>query len=814
MRRQDGFKLMIQRPDNAAGVFSGDFSGPGQALAAGAKKAVASLHQSFRGTLVPLEVFNVNHTTLSPAALCKYLKALNPDVTTCEVDFKVKVEAPSAQPNDPLYPKQWNMAAIKAPGAWGAGQLGGTLGGPQGQVRVCMVDTGTDVTHPDLQPNLWMNHAEMNGPGANAANGYCNGIDDDGNGIIDDIYGANFVNGGKDGNVQDQNGHGSFVAGVVGAVGNNGLGVTGINQLSSIVTCRFMDSTGNGWVSDAIRCFEYCLSKDAHVMSNSWGGVDYSQSLQTAIDHVAARGSLIVASAGNDGVNTDTTAHYPSSLPDAVIMAVAASTNTNQVWSRSNYGSKTVHIAAPGVQVLSTGLGGLYITLSGTSMATPHVAGTAALMLAQYVQNGFNISTKAPNKGYGQDLKRIMMASATAIPGAQLVSGLLNAQAALALVPVNSAGKQSAVGAFSSGFGNSSNVGRVENSPAVGPGGSPPESVGLLPWNVPGPRQDSVATIEGRPPPPPGAASPPPPSPIADAIAHSPIGEAVQRVPKKRGRLRNPRWVLERISKERSGGDAQRKNVEFYEDAGLEPRFRSRLTDFRGSGYDRGHLAPAANYKGSQDAMTNTFVLSNISPQVGKGFNRDYWARFERFIKQLTHTCDDVYVLTGPLYLPQRTPQGYMMQHPMIGVAPRLVAVPTHFFKAVLAEKRGAGGVERALVGAWVLPNAPIEQDTPLMAFTVPIDALEDAAGMPLFPKFLDDERRGALDEAALEVQGAGRRELQALRGRGAALPPPLLEQPPQPPLLLPLPDPISADLTAAAAAAAAEAGQRGALAP
>jgi len=139
-------------------------------------------------------------------------------VTTCEVDFRVRMESPSAQPNDPLFPKQWNMAAIKAPGAWAAGQLGGPLGGPQGQVRpapappageaaaalrrmggtqhrrghqqgcglhqvrVCMVDTGTDVTHPDLQPNLWMNAIEMNGPGATAANGYQNGIDDDGNG--------------------------------------------------------------------------------------------------------------------------------------------------------------------------------------------------------------------------------------------------------------------------------------------------------------------------------------------------------------------------------------------------------------------------------------------------------------------------------------------------------------------------------------------------------------------------------------------------------------------------------------------------------
>ena len=158
---------MIQRPESEFGVFSGDFSGPGQALAAGAKQAVASLHQSFKGTLIPLEVLSVNHTTLSPAALCKYLRALNPGarrlprvhinahrrsaptpnqlhrqlhlaaragITTCEADFKVKVEAPSAQPNDPLYPKQWNMAAIKVPGAWGAGQLGGTVGGPHSPV--------------------------------------------------------------------------------------------------------------------------------------------------------------------------------------------------------------------------------------------------------------------------------------------------------------------------------------------------------------------------------------------------------------------------------------------------------------------------------------------------------------------------------------------------------------------------------------------------------------------------------------------------------------------------------------------------------
>ena len=101
-------------------------------------------------------------------------------------------------------------------------------------------------------------------------------------GIIDDVYGANFVDGGKDGNVQDQNGHGTFVAGVVGAVGNNKVGVTGVNQIASLLTCRFMDATGNGWVSDAIRCMDYCMSFDTHVIQNSWGGVAYSDNLQVS----------------------------------------------------------------------------------------------------------------------------------------------------------------------------------------------------------------------------------------------------------------------------------------------------------------------------------------------------------------------------------------------------------------------------------------------------------------------------------------------------------------------------------------------------
>ncbi|CAL5226790.1 g9651 [Coccomyxa viridis] len=442
----DDFRLLIQRP-HATAVFSGDFD-HGKSRA----DPLSSLQRTFAGSIVPLEVFAVNNSTLSPHQLCEYLQKFNPEISVCEPDFKVSVDAASATPNDPLYNQQWNMQAIKVPTVWSGGQFGD----PNRQVRVCMVDTGIDVTHPDLIQNLWINQVEMKGPGATAANGYKNGIDDDGNGIIDDIYGADFVNGGKDGNIQDQNGHGTFVAGVVGAVSNNALGVVGINQYASIVGCRFMDATGNGWVSDAIRCWEYCMSKDTAVLSNSWGGVDYSQALQAALNELSARGALVVASSGNDGQDTDATPHYPSSLPDDIILSVGASTRQNALWARSNYGTKTVQVMAPGVNVLSTGLGGLYIQLTGTSMATPHVAGTAALMIAQYLKNGWSISTVAPNKGLATQVKKLIISTSTKVNGASISGGLLNTAAAVAAVPLKP--NVESVGAFSSDFGPQENT--------------------------------------------------------------------------------------------------------------------------------------------------------------------------------------------------------------------------------------------------------------------------------------------------------------------------------------------------------------------
>lgn len=314
-------------------------------------------------------------------------------------------------------------------------------------------------------------------------------------------------------------------------------------------------------------------------------------------------------------------------------------------------------------------------------------------------------------------------------------------------------------------------------------------------------------------------------------------------------RLRVPRWVAERITREGSRGGGNRSAHVFREDdggsgsggggrsrgsnkrsntttaavaasensnndesndsddPGIDPRWRSTNDHYLASGYDRGHCAPAADFKGDPRALEATFVLSNIAPQVGPGMNRDYWARFERFVKTLATTTGtggaggsgggesetEVVVFTGPLYLPQRVKPDrnappnaprYEMRHPMLGDPPRLVAVPTHFFKvALVLEKKkrrngngttgsgggsesGGGGGKAKAIGAWVMPNATIPPETPLSAFCVPLSALEDAAGGRFFQGVLDEEVVGSstsvsaserLDRAALRWQARGR---------------------------------------------------------
>ncbi|GIL80059.1 hypothetical protein Vretimale_12871 [Volvox reticuliferus] len=250
-------------------------------------------------------------------------------------------------------------------------------------------------------------------------------------------------------------------------------------------------------------------------------------------------------------------------------------------------------------------------------------------------------------------------------------------------------------------------------------------------------------------------------------------------------RTRNPKWVLEHITRSSSNGDAKRDGKEFFPDPGVDPRFSAKLSDFRGSGYDRGHMAPAANHKSSQKAMDETFSLINISPQAGEGFNRDYWARFERFVKDLTYASADVYIITGPLWLPTQAQSQeavdkggskggkWTLVHDWIGKPPGLVAVPTHYYKVVIADPRGGSEPEKAAVasspsdgasplakgavavGAFVMPNQPIDARNPLSAYVVPLEDLEQVAGTRFFPDLLEDPRR----RAALDTAAAGWRQ-------------------------------------------------------
>ncbi|KAJ3815682.1 hypothetical protein F5876DRAFT_61275 [Lentinula aff. lateritia] len=229
------------------------------------------------------------------------------------------------------------------------------------------------------------------------------------------------------------------------------------------------------------------------------------------------------------------------------------------------------------------------------------------------------------------------------------------------------------------------------------------------------------------------------PGPIADPIVRQAYVAAYDR------RLRHPAWTAEHLTLASLGksplvapSDAtgDRSKSIFMEDDTIPVPFRARLTDYLRSGYDRGHMVPAADAKFSQEAMNETFYLSNMAPQVGEGFNRHYWAYLEDWCRRLTGSFSDVYVFTVPLYLPRRDSDGkWRITHEVIGSPPN-VSVPTHFAKVVLTSKPASPSTPNILelaMGAFVLPNAPIADDTPLEKFVMPVEAVERAAGLALF---------------------------------------------------------------------------------
>ncbi|MGA2093735.1 MAG: S8 family serine peptidase, partial [Sedimentisphaerales bacterium] len=243
-------------------------------------------------------------------------------------------------------------------------------------VVIAIIDTGIDYSHPDLAANIWTNPGEIAG----------NGIDDDHNGYIDDIHGYDFCTYGghiRDSDPMDEHNHGTHVSGTIGACSNNHAGVTGINWHCKLMSCRFLDEDGYGNVADAIDAINYAVANGAKVLNNSWGGGGYSASLAAAVTNARDNGVLFVAAAGNDSTDNDTTPQYPASYQIGNVISVAATDDDDALAYFSNYGQSTVHLGAPGVSILSTVLNNEYQWYSGTSMATPHVSGVAALLLAQ-----------------------------------------------------------------------------------------------------------------------------------------------------------------------------------------------------------------------------------------------------------------------------------------------------------------------------------------------------------------------------------------------------------------------------------------------
>ena len=320
-------------------------------------------------------------TSNNPAAK-KLQKAIDkfkadPNVEVVEPNFIVKI---LATPNDPYYsssgswgqsyPDLYGMHNIDADLAWD--QTTGSA-----SIIVADIDTGVDRNHPDIAANMWVNSGEIPN----------NGIDDDGNGYIDDYFGWDWYN--NDNDPMDDHGHGTHTAGTIAGVGNNSIGVVGVNWTSKIMALKFLSASGSGYLSDGIAALEYAADKGAHVSSNSWGCACNSTAMDDAIKYEHDRGMVVVVASGNS--NGDALDHAPASSDHS--LTVAASGNNDVRATFSNYGQK-IDVIAPGVNILSLKaatspmctssrtVGTQYCRVSGTSMATPHVAGLAALLLA------------------------------------------------------------------------------------------------------------------------------------------------------------------------------------------------------------------------------------------------------------------------------------------------------------------------------------------------------------------------------------------------------------------------------------------------
>ena len=346
-----------------------------------------------------------------------------PEVEYAEPNYEISIDAVEAPPftpvlpQDPRFSDQWALA--------NSGQRGGKEGADisatrawatttgSDQVVVAVLDSGVDYRHEDLAPNMWSR------PGNLAP------YHDDELGTIDDTNGFNAIDSGSD--PMDDNGHGTHCAGIIGAEGSNDIGISGVNWKVQIMPLKFMNAGGFGTTKDAIEAINYVIDRkkagvNVRIISASWGSTQKSRSLEEVIRKAYENDILFVAASGNSSTNNDRQPHFPSSYDVPNVISVAALDRHDQLASFSNYGVKSVAIAAPGVDILSTWLGNGYEEKSGTSMATPVVSGVAALVLAEHPHMSVD------------DLRKKLMASTdpiVALKGKTVTAGRINAAKAL-----------------------------------------------------------------------------------------------------------------------------------------------------------------------------------------------------------------------------------------------------------------------------------------------------------------------------------------------------------------------------------------------
>jgi thermitase len=334
------------------------------------------------------EVLNLFQGKISIFKVIDYPKKLNKEgfldlIEKLNQDPFVEIASPNYYyyPEDDKFNLQWGLynngsfnirfgvagiigADINAPSAWkiSTGDI---------NINIAVIDTGIDYFHPDLKNQMWINQKEANG---------VSGVDDDGNGQIDDIYGYDFANGDSD--PLDDHGHGTHVAGTIGA-SHNDFGVKGVMGNVSLMAIKYMPNNGPGVTENAIRCIDYALKMGAQIINASWGGGTYDPLLLDAIKSANVKGVMFVTAAGNKSTNNDLKPHYPSDYDSPNIISVAATDASDALTMQSNFGAGSVDVAAPGADIYSTLPDSKYGIMNGTSSSTAFVTGALGLLLSR-----------------------------------------------------------------------------------------------------------------------------------------------------------------------------------------------------------------------------------------------------------------------------------------------------------------------------------------------------------------------------------------------------------------------------------------------